>query len=271
MNRGFIKLARRAFDHYLWTENRSLSKFEAWLDLLQLAAHSPTKRIIRGHVIEIGRGEIVASLRYLGERWRWKKDKVASFLGLIESDQMIRRSTRHTETIVTICNYDRYNDSSGTPPDREPDTGQTDGRHPPDKDKNCKNEKNYTPLPPEGDWQAGFSLEAGSAAPAPKRKRKLTQAEKHRTKHPDLTPTMIRIGSWFGRQPDTLWSVAEFEALQAINPGEREISGMEAYYTADIPPEEDHRRSALYTLLNQWSTDLDRARKHYIKTHRASA
>ena len=166
MNQGFIKLARRTFDHYLWAESRTLSKFEAWLDLLQLAAHSPTKRIIRGHVIEIGRGEIIASLRYLGERWNWKKDKVASFLGLIEQDQMIRRSTRQTETVVTVCNYDRYNNTPDTEPDSKPDTRPTDARHAPDKDKNDKNEKNTSggvgkpPSPPEISWSRDHGFQA---------------------------------------------------------------------------------------------------------------
>jgi hypothetical protein len=135
-----------------------------------------------------------------------------------------------------------------------------------------RREDSNTPLPPKGDEREGFHLEPVDDITAkPRRKRGLTQTEKHRTKHPEITPTMTRIGGWFGRQPNTLWSIAEVEALQAINPTPQEIDGMEAYYTADIPPEEDHRRTALYTLLNQWSTDLDRARKHYIKTQRASA
>lgn len=133
-----------------------------------------------------------------------------------------------------------------------------------------REENNISPLPPDGDGQAGFSLEVSSTAPAPKRKRKLTQAEKHRTKHPDLTPTMIRIGSWFGRQPTTLWTIAEVEALQAVQPNEKEIAGMEAYYTADIAPEQNIRRRDLITLLNNWTGELDRARDHYRKTHSAA-
>lgn len=199
MNRGFIKLARRTFDHYLWTENRSFSKFEAWLDLLQLAAHSPTKRIIRGHVVEIGRGEIIASLRYLGERWNWKKDKVASFLGLIESDQMVRRSTRQQETVVTICNYDIYNNTSDTEPDTEADTRPTAARQPPDKDKNGKNEKNTSgragkpPSPTAISWTAesGFTGVTDS------------DLEEWKTAYPavNLTRSMAAAGQWLKANP----------------------------------------------------------------------
>jgi len=163
MQPGYLKLARRTFSHYLWEEKRTLSKFEAWIDLLQLAAFLPTRRIIRGQVIEIGRGEVIASLRYLGERWNWKKDKVASFLGLIEQDQMVRRSTRHKETVVTICNYDKYNGTIDTEPDSKPDSKPdsrpTVARQSPDKVEEGKEGKEFF-LP--------FALDGASPDPAPK-------------------------------------------------------------------------------------------------------
>ena len=71
---------------------------------------------------------------------------------------------------------------------------------------------------------------------------------------------MIRIGSWFGRQPFTRWSVAEAEALAEIEATEAEINGMEAYYMAKLPKDKDYRRRSLETLLNNWNTELDRAR-----------
>lgn len=105
---GFFKIQRKFFDHWLWKENRSLSKAEAFLDLLQLAAFAPTKRVIKGSLIELEQGELVASVRYLSVRWTWSKDKAAAFLKMLESDAMIRRRTRHAQTVVTVCNYKRY-------------------------------------------------------------------------------------------------------------------------------------------------------------------
>lgn len=94
----------------------------------------------------------------------------------------------------------------------------------------------------------------------------MTMQQKHQTKHPEITPRMIQIGAWFGRQPDTKWSIAETEALSRLDPPQKEIDGMEFYYTAEIA-EDDHRRTALYTLLNNWGIDLDRARKLYRERH----
>lgn len=268
MSRGFIKLARKTFHHYLWNEKRPFSKFEAWLDLLQLAAHCPTKRIIRGHLIEIGRGEIIASLRYLGERWNWKKDKVAAFLTTIEGDQMIRRSTRQQESVVTLCNYEHYNGCGDTESDSKPDTDPTRTRQAPDKDKNYKNIKNNTHAPPNG---AGLELPGMEHTPEqpdpPKSQRclpegwkKLSETQKSRVRVNFNTPTMIQVGKALGRRESTLWTVAEAEALLAVKPSEEEIEAIVEFYQASIPPDLDRRRTALVTLLNHWNGELDKAR-----------
>lgn len=260
MNTGYLMLARRSFDHFLWTEKRSLSKFEAWLDLLQLAAYVPTKRIIRGTLIEIGRGELVGSLRYLAERWNWNKDKVASFLGLLESDQMIRRTPRHSETIITVCKYDRYNIPPDAGPDTQRDTGQTDARQRRDKVEESKEREELTPPTPQGgDGQGGSQKQAKKPRPG----KGMSQAEKRRTTHPELTPAMQRIGGWFGRQEDTRWSLYEWEALESVAPTEAQIAGMEYYYTATIEKDDDIRRRDVATLLNNWHGELDRARAFY--------
>lgn len=151
MNNGYIMLQRRFFSHWLWEENRSFSKAEAFLDLLQLAAFAPTKRVISGSLIELDEGEIVASVRYLSARWTWGKDKVAVFMKLLESDGIIRRATRQRETVITLCNYKDYNGRQDGGPDVKPDRCQTVTRQRPDKvEEGEKGEegKTNTPLPP---------------------------------------------------------------------------------------------------------------------------
>lgn len=131
-----------------------------------------------------------------------------------------------------------------------------------------RREEYNNPLPPEGE-QMGLGFEAAGIPPTQgrARRRNLTQTEKGRIKHPELTPTMIRIGSWFGRQPTTQWTVAEFEALQAVNPPEKEIAGMEIFYTAEESADQKlFRRKSLSVLLNNWNDELDKARDYYRST-----
>lgn len=145
MKPGYIKLHRSFYSHWLWGEGRSFSKAEAFLDLLQLAAFAPTKRMISGSLIELEQGELVASVRYLGARWTWGKDKVADFLKMLESDGMIRRRSRHGETIVNLCNYKDYNGDADTPSDSKPDRQPTDARQTPDKVEEDKEERERKP------------------------------------------------------------------------------------------------------------------------------
>jgi hypothetical protein len=123
-----------------------------------------------------------------------------------------------------------------------------------------KEEKNKTPLPPEGD-----GLAIGGIRPA---WRRMSKGDQKLQKIESNTELMARIGGWFGRQPNTPWTVAEAIALERINPSDSAVDGMESYYLAtSIPAEKDIRRRSLPTLLNNWPEELDRARAHFKATH----
>ena len=96
---------------------------------------------------------------------------------------------------------------------------------------------------------------------------RMSEKIRKQTKVHRNTEPMQTIGAWFGRKPETLWTVAEAVALNQINPSPAEVAGMGRYYTADIPAD-DYRRRDLQTLLNNWSGELDRARK-FVMTQSA--
>lgn len=74
------------------------------------------------------------------------------------------------------------------------------------------------------------------------------------------SPMMERIGRWFGRGKDTIWTVHEAGLLTLLAPSLAEIDLLEEFYLAQIDAEKDYRRRNLATLLNNWSGELDRAR-----------
>jgi hypothetical protein len=110
---NYLPVNRKLFQHSLWKEQRTYSKFEAWLDLLQNARFesSEAKMLIGCKMVKWGRGQMPASLRFLATRWDWSTKKVTSFLSLLESEKMIKKETvKETgQTIITICKYDSYN------------------------------------------------------------------------------------------------------------------------------------------------------------------
>lgn len=106
---GFIMLSRKAFQSEMWEEERELSKFEAWLDLIATAAFADHERIVLGRFIHLKRGELVASVRYLATRWRWKKTSVDRFLHVLQDRSKIGTRNETGITIISLCNYERYN------------------------------------------------------------------------------------------------------------------------------------------------------------------
>lgn len=126
----YIPISRRLFEHQLWSEERKFSRFEAWLDMIQSARFEDTKQLIGNRFIVVKRGQMLVSLRFLASRWQWSTKKVNSFLDLLIQDKMITKETpKETgQTVVTICNYDKYNYQLGcdeTPKKQEGNSKET--------------------------------------------------------------------------------------------------------------------------------------------------
>lgn len=114
MTTGYIPISRKLFEGQFWNEERQYSRFEAWLDLIQQARFEDGTKIIGYMEIFVERGEVAASLRYMGEKWGWSKTKVDNFLAfLIKRKMVTKRTDKKTGiTIVTLTNYDQYNVTS---------------------------------------------------------------------------------------------------------------------------------------------------------------
>ena len=71
---------------------------------------------------------------------------------------------------------------------------------------------------------------------------------------------MFKVGELFRRNKSTLWTIGEEEALSQIDPSDKELTLLKNYYSGHFPKEKDYRRRNLQTLLNNWNSELDRAR-----------
>lgn len=104
---GYVALHREAFSHPLLKDD---ARFRAWFWLVAHAAWKPTKHDARGHTITIDRGQLCAGREYLAKEWGWSPSAVERFLARLETEQMIERKTGQMKTVITICNYDKYQD-----------------------------------------------------------------------------------------------------------------------------------------------------------------
>lgn len=154
----YIPISRRLFEHPFWCEERVFSRFEAWIDIVQSARFEDTKQLIGNRFIEVKRGQMLVSLRFLAGRWQWSTKKVNSFLDLLIQDKMIIKETpKETgQTVITICNYDKYNFISQELETEKKQQGNTKETlrkqqgNKINKDNKLK-EDNIPPTPPKGE------------------------------------------------------------------------------------------------------------------------
>ena len=103
---GWIKISREIASHWLWQDAERL---KWWLDLLFLAAWEDKQVLHDSHLFVLRRGQIIASISFLSERWGKSHPTIIKFLKLLEGEDMIKRSTIYRQTsILTICNYEKY-------------------------------------------------------------------------------------------------------------------------------------------------------------------
>lgn len=106
---GYVKLARKVFDDPCWTEKRVFSRFEAWLDVIQLAQWKPYVHSTKGGSVPLGRGEFIASLRYLATRWGWSVKRTRLRLEAWQGHGQIRAQRgAQAGTVYLVVNYDAY-------------------------------------------------------------------------------------------------------------------------------------------------------------------
>ena len=105
---GWIKIHRDIARHWIFQD---AEKFKWWIDLLLLASFEDNKALVGDRLVEVKRGQQIASLSFLSKRWNKAKGTVLKFLELLESDHMIERHTDRKVTILTICNYESYQEA----------------------------------------------------------------------------------------------------------------------------------------------------------------
>ena len=86
-SKGFIKLDRSIFEHWIFQD---AEKFKAFVDLIQLARWKDEKMLIGNEVVIVPRGSYYTSELKLADRWGWGRDKTRNFLSLLEKERMIK-------------------------------------------------------------------------------------------------------------------------------------------------------------------------------------
>lgn len=112
---GWIKIYREITQHWIFQD---AEKFKWWIDMIFLASYEDNRVLVGNHLVSLKRGQFIASIAFLVKRWNTGKDKVINFLKLLQVDGMIDKVTDNNVSIITICNYESYQDVPDNLPDR---------------------------------------------------------------------------------------------------------------------------------------------------------
>ncbi|KWV45896.1 hypothetical protein AS156_23065 [Bradyrhizobium macuxiense] len=105
--RGVFAVDRGIWDHPSFADE-PLTEREAWIWLIGEASFKARTRRIGPMAIELRRGQVAASLRFMAEKWQWNDSRVRRFLDRLKAVAMIDTATDAGITVITICNYDKY-------------------------------------------------------------------------------------------------------------------------------------------------------------------
>lgn len=111
---GWIKLHRKTMSHYLFTENRVFSKFEAWMYIIMSANHCDNKFLLGNDILDIKAGQFVTSQKKLMYVFGWSKSKLIKFLELLKKDEMIDFKCDKKKTTLTVVKYSLYQETKTT-------------------------------------------------------------------------------------------------------------------------------------------------------------
>src|SRR5262245_1402914 len=107
---GTFLITRAVFDHDAFAPE-PFTEREAWLWLISAAEWTTKKRKSGRHIVDVHRGQLSHSLRFLGKKWRWHYSTVRVFLNKLARLNMIETTTATGQNLITIVNYSTYQNS----------------------------------------------------------------------------------------------------------------------------------------------------------------
>lgn len=105
---GYFLLHRSIFTNPVFKAEKKYSPREAWIWLIANARFKDGEEKIENQLVNMKRGCVYTNYNTLSERWGWGKGKISGFITELETERMIEVKSERRYTIITICNYEQY-------------------------------------------------------------------------------------------------------------------------------------------------------------------
>ena len=103
--KGFVLINRDIYDDLLFNDD-PFTQREAYIWLIAEAAYTNRQIRVNGRVLELKRGQLCHSTRFLADRWQWSKDRVHRYLKKLSQEGRIETAIATGQTLITLCFYD---------------------------------------------------------------------------------------------------------------------------------------------------------------------
>lgn len=113
---GTVNVSRGLWDDTAFADG-PFSEREAWIWMICEASWKARVKRVGDYVVNLDRGQLAHSTRFLAETWGWTHSKARRYLDRLEKMNLITRESDTGVSVITICKYDKYQNptqASGT-------------------------------------------------------------------------------------------------------------------------------------------------------------
>jgi hypothetical protein len=101
-------LMERGWQDNEFFENAEYSERDAWCWMIGEAVWEDRNILVRGNYISLKRGQLYSAVRFMADKFKWSTNRVLRFLKRLENDRKIVKETETGQNLITICNYEEY-------------------------------------------------------------------------------------------------------------------------------------------------------------------
>lgn len=135
MQIGFTKSYRAKWNNPIF---RNLLEAAIWAWMCDTAVWKEAKIRFNGELVTLQRGQLITSRGFMAKGFCVGERVIRTFLDHLETDGMIDQQTTSRGTIITLCNYDKYQENENV---IDQQTNKQTTSHRPATDHNKKEDK----------------------------------------------------------------------------------------------------------------------------------
>ena len=122
--RGTVNISRDIWNDAAF-KDQPFTEREAFIWMVMEASWKPRERRVGSITVQLERGQLATSVRFMADAWKWQKSTVDRFLKRLKNRDMIGTESGTGVNIITICKYNEYqSDPSGSGTGKKSKAGQ---------------------------------------------------------------------------------------------------------------------------------------------------